>query len=132
MPSTFFDQKIQNYNLLFHIHPIILLVIYLYILFSIPAWAIIASYIAERTKNIDTWKWLASSSFVVYVMHRLFNSKVSAFGLLIINKPIINGTEAVILYLLTICITVFVCIGVYWLMKKNFITNTLFLGARKR
>lgn len=108
------------------------LVIYLYILFSIPAWAIIASYIAERTKNIYTWKWLASSSFIVYVMHRLFNSKVSAFGLLIINKPVINGTEAVILYLLTICITVFVCIGFYWLLKKNFITNALFLGARKR
>lgn len=105
---------------------------YLYILFSIPAWAIIASMIAERTTKMDTWKWLASSSFVIYVMHRLFNSKVSALGLLLLNKPAISGIEAVILYFITISITVVVCMVTYWLLKKNQITNALFLGARKR
>lgn len=104
----------------------------LYILFSIPAWAIIASLVAERATKMDTWKWLASSSFVIYVMHRLFNSKVSALGLLILHKPVISGTEAVILYFLTISITVVVCMATYWLLKKNQITNALFLGARRR
>ena len=105
---------------------------YIYILFSIPAWAVFASLVAERTTKMDTWKWLASSSFVIYVMHRLFNSKVSAMGLLLLNKPVISGTEAVILYFLTITITVIVCVTAYWLLKKNHITNALFLGARKR
>lgn len=105
---------------------------YLYILFSIPAWAVFASMIAECTTKMDTWKWLASSSFVIYVMHRLFNSKVSALGLMILHKPVISGTEAVILYFLTITITIIVCMTAYWLLKKNQITNALFLGARKR
>lgn len=105
---------------------------YLYILLSIPAWTILASLVAERTTKMDTWRWLASSSFVIYAMHRLFNSKVSALGLLMLNKPVISGAEAVILYVLTISITVVVCMATYWLLKKNQITNALFLGARKR
>lgn len=104
----------------------------LYILSCIPAWVIIASFIGERTRNMGVWKWLAGSSFTIYVMHRLINSKISAVGLLILNKPEISGLEAVTLYSITITLTVSVCICACWLLKKNMITNLLFLGKRKR
>lgn len=57
----------------------------LYIWPCILAWVIMASYIGERTRHMGVWKWLAGSSFTVYVMHRLINSKISAVGLMILN-----------------------------------------------
>lgn len=104
----------------------------LYIVATIPAWFVIASYIGERTCHLNVWRWLASSGFVVYAMHRLFNSKVSAVGLLLLGKPEISGLEAVALYFATITITVLVCIAVYWIFTKNRITEVLFLGARNK
>ena len=104
----------------------------LYIWSCIPACVIMASYIGERTRHMGVWKWLAGSSFTVYVMHRLINSKISAVGLMILNKPAISGWEAVTLYCLTITLTVSMCICAFWLLQKNNITNILFLGKRKR
>lgn len=109
-----------------------LLVDMLYIIATIPAWLVIASYIGERTNHLKVWRWLANSGFVIYAMHRLFNSKVSAVGLLLLGKPAISGIEAVILYFATISITVLVCIATYWVFSRNIVTEVLFLGARKK
>lgn len=104
----------------------------LYIVATIPAWFIIASYVGERTQHLDVWRWLASSGFVVYAMHRLFNSKVSAVGLVLLGKPEISGMEAVALYFATITITVLVCLSTYLVFANLRIGRLLFLGSRKR
>lgn len=104
----------------------------LYIIATIPAWFGIASYIGEYTNHLKIWRWLASSGFVVYAMHRLFNSKVSAAGLLLLGKPEISGIDAVVLYFATIIISALVCIATYWVFTKNKITEVLFLGARNK
>lgn len=104
----------------------------LYIVATIPAWFWIASYVGERTNHLKSWRWLAGSGFVVYAMHRLFNSKVSAAGLLLLGKPEISGFEAVVLYFATITITVLVSIATYWIFTKNKILKVLFLGARNK
>ena len=104
----------------------------LYIASTIPAWFVIASYIGEHTQCIDIWRWLASSGFVIYAMHRLFNSKVSALGLYLIDKPELSGREAVILYFITISITVLVCIATYWTLGNFKLSSILFLGARSK
>lgn len=103
-----------------------------YIIATIPAWFVVASYIGERTQHLYVWRLLASSSFVVFAMHRLFNSKISGVGLLLLGKPEISGFEAVALYFATIMITVAVCFVAYWIFTKNKATEVLFLGARKK
>lgn len=90
----------------------------LYIIVTIPAWLGIASYIGERTNHLKVWRWLANSGFVIYAMHRLFNSKVSAVGLLLLGKAAISGFEAVILYFATIIITVLVCIALIGYLQE--------------
>ena len=104
----------------------------LYNVATIPAWFVIASYIAEHTQHIDVWRWLASSGFVIYAMHRLFNSKVSAIGLYLIDKTELSGIEAVILYFITITMTVLVCITTFWALGNFKLTSILFLGARSK
>ena len=101
-----------------------------WILVSMATYYALARQIADSTDDISVWKKLSAASFVIYAMHRLFNSKVSALGLMLIGKPSLSGVEAVALYLLTIAITVAVCyIADKWISKSK-ILSLLLKGTR--
>ena len=86
--------------------------------------------IAEKTKDVSMWQKLASSGMVIFCMHRIINSKISAVGLLILDKPEITGVEAVTLYFITIFLTVVICYGAYFFISKYKIFSLLFMGRK--
>ena len=91
---------------------------------------VIALIIAEKTKDVSMWQKLASSGMVIFCMHRIINSKISAVGLLILDKPEITGVEAVTLYFITIFLTVVICYGAYFFISKYKIFSLLFMGRK--
>lgn len=92
---------------------------------------VITLIIAEKTSDMTIWKRLAASGMVIFCMHRIINSKISALGLWLLDKPEISGLEAVALYLTTIFLTVTVCYVVHLLISKNKILTLLLEGSRK-
>lgn len=105
-------------------------IVQVWILVQMILYTYFAVLIAEHTTDMSIWKKLAASSFVIYAMHRLFNSKVSALGLLMLGKPSISGIEAFILYMCTISITVAVCYIAHIVIGKNKY-SVLFLEGKK-
>jgi surface polysaccharide O-acyltransferase-like enzyme len=93
---------------------------------------VIALIIAEKTKSVTMWQKLAASGMVIYCMHRIINSKISAFGLLLLGKPEITGVEAVILYFITISLTVAICYSTHLFISKHKILSLLLEGTRNR
>lgn len=93
---------------------------------------VIALIIAEKNHNIMIWKKLAASGMVIYCMHRIINSKISALGLWLLGKPEISGLEAVLLYIITISLTVAICYTVHLFISKYKILTLLLEGSRKK
>jgi hypothetical protein len=93
---------------------------------------VIALIIAEKTQNVTIWKKLAASGMVIYCMHRIINSKISALGLWLLGKPEISGLEAVVLYFITISLTVAICYTAHLFISKYKILTLLLEGSRKK
>lgn len=101
-----------------------------WILASMAMYFALARKIGERTHNMIIWKRLSAASFVIYAMHRLINSKISAFGLMLIGKETLTGCEAVALYIATIITTVIVCYVADTIISHYKLLSFLLKGAR--
>jgi hypothetical protein len=88
------------------------------IIFGIPSLFLFASKLAKSLKFSDQWKKLASASMLIFGLHRLINSKISALGLFLLGKGSITSIEALIVYFLTIVLTLSICIWVHFLLQK--------------
>lgn len=101
-----------------------------WILASMAMYFALARKIGEQTQNMIIWKRLSAASFVIYAMHRLINSKISAFGLMLIGKESLTGGEAVALYIATILTTVGVCYVADVIISHCKMLSFLLKGAR--
>lgn len=125
--AVFMFLRNLSYGCLSDLHNIIL---ECWILASMSLYYVLARCIASSTGNMKVWKRLSAASFVVYAMHRLFNSKVSALGLMIIGKDSLTGGEAVALYIATVIITVAVCYMADSVISKSRCLSLLLKGKR--
>lgn len=101
-----------------------------WILVSMTMYFAMAQFIGEHTKSMAIWKRLSAASFVIYAMHSLINSKISALGLMLIGKASLTGVEAVTLYIATILITVVICYITDMAISRFKILSFLLKGAR--
>lgn len=89
------------------------------IIFGIPSLFLFASKLAKSLKFSNQWKKLASASMLIFCMHRLINSKISAMGLFFLGKESITSIEALIIYFVTIFSTLSICIWVHFVIAKS-------------
>ena len=89
------------------------------IMFGIPSLFLFASKLAKPQKFASQWKKFASASMIIFCMHRLINSKISALGLYLLGKESITSFEALIIYFLTIVLTLSICIWVHFFIAKS-------------
>lgn len=103
-----------------------------WVLVSMALYFSIAKNVVTKIKGIDNIRNLSSASFVIYAMHRLFNAKVAALGLLFLCRDgyELTGIEAVMLYALTIVITVGVCMFANKVISRSKYLSFLLKGTR--
>lgn len=89
------------------------------IIFGIPSLFLFASKLAKSQKFSSQLKTLASAGMLIFCMHRLINSKISALGLFVLGKESITSLEALIIYFLTIGLTLSICIYIHFFIAKS-------------
>ena len=89
------------------------------IIFGIPSLFLFANKLAKSLKFSNQWRKLASASMLIFCLHRLINSKISALGLFLLGKESITSIEALIIYFLTIVLTLSICIWVHFFIARS-------------
>lgn len=112
--------------------PIVSYITILWIWCAMAFYYVIASKIALVTHNMSIYKKLAASSFVIYAMHRLINSKISCTGLILLGKAQITGIEAIGLYFITIILTISICYSTHLVIARYKILSFFLEGLRKK
>jgi hypothetical protein len=98
------------------------------IMVGIPSLFLVASKLARSQKFFIHLRKLSSAGMIIFCMHRLINSKISSIGLYILGKKSITSIEALIIYFITIALTLSICIWFHFLISKNLLLLKILNG----
>lgn len=104
------------------------LIIVIKSIFALLASFNIAAYLLQNT-SLRVSTFLASSSFFIYVSHYIIIGRLRKV-LFILLKPE-NGTEILIIYILTVAITVLALLSIFFLLKRFCPTVLKIIAGRK-
>ena len=86
---------------------------------GMPAIILFGARLVRIERLSGQLKSLASSGMLVFCMHSLINSKITALFLLFSGKHVVSSLEALIFYFLTISLTILICVSCHIVIDRK-------------